>query len=440
MSEREAGNEGRFSRELLCPTECRPPAYLRIGRIAAPATLDCYDVNSMKVPLLDVNRQNLPLEGELLESLRRVLHSGQYILGPEVTRFETAAAALAGAQFGIGISSGTDAILVALMALGIGPGDEVICPAFTFFATAGCIARVGAKPVFADSCPDCFNLDPAGLETLITARTKAVIPVHLFGQAADMDPILAIARNHGLAVIEDAAQSFGAAYKGRPVGSMGEFGTISFYPSKNLAALGDAGLLVTNDAELAAKARLLRNHGAQERYYHRIVGGNFRLDAVQAAFLNVKLPRLAEYTAARQSHAREYTRLLANRPGNKYVEFVPPVTHPGCTHIANQYTLRVRPGPEWIGNCGVAANSPRDALCRFLAEREIASAIYYPLPLHRQECFRRFGPYAPLPVVEALADEVISLPVFPELTPQEQETVVEAIRDFARSPAVLNHP
>ena len=392
----------------------------------------------MRIPLLDVNRQNLPLEGEFLESLRRVLHSGQYILGPEVTRFEAAAAAVAGAQFGIGMSSGTDAILVALMALGIGPGDEVICPAFTFFATAGCIARVGAKPVFADSCPDCFNLDPAGLEPLITPRTKAIIPVHLFGQAADMDAILAVARNHGLAVIEDAAQSFGAAYKGRPIGSMGDFGTISFYPSKNLGALGDAGLLVTNDAELAAKARLLREHGAQERYYHHMVGGNFRLDAVQAAFLNIKLPHLGEYTAARQRHAREYTKLLANRPDGGRLQIVPPVTHPDRTHIANQYTVRVRRGHEWNGDCGPASESPRDALGRFLAGREIASAIYYPLPLHRQECFRQFGPYAPLPVAESLADEVISLPVFPELTSEEQQTVVEAIMDFDRSPAALN--
>lgn len=393
-----------------------------------------YDVISMQIPLLDVNRQNLPLEGELLESLRRVLHSGQYILGSEVASFEAAAAAVAGAQFGIGMSSGTDAILVALMALGIGPGDEVICPAFTFFATAGCIARVGAKPVFADSCPDCFNLDPAVLEPLITARTKAIIPVHLFGQAADMDPILAIAHNHGLAVIEDAAQSFGAAYNGRPTGSMGDFGTISFYPSKNLGALGDAGLLVTNNAELAAKARLLRDHGAQERYYHHIVGGNFRLDAVQAAFLNVKLPHLGEYTAARQSHAREYSRLLGDQPDCHRIEIGLPATHPDRTHIANQYTIRVRRGLQWSGDGGPVAESPRDALRRFLAERGIASAIYYPLPLHKQECFRQFGPYDPLPVVETLADEVISLPVFPELTPREQQTVAEAITDFARSP------
>src|ERR1019366_4536112 len=344
----------------------------------------------MKVPLLDLRRQNLPMEAELLEAFRRVLTSGHFILGTEVEQFENAAAAVAGARFGVGMSSGTDAILVALMALGIGPGDEVICPSFTFFATAGCIARVGARPVFADSCPECFNLDPSGIEPLITSRTKAIIPVHLFGQAADMDAVLEIARRRGLAVIEDAAQAFGAAYRGRPVGSLGDFGTISFFPTKNLGALGDAGLLVTNDEALAEKARLLRNHGASRRYFHSVVGGNFRL---------------AESTAKRQRHAAEYNRALAGHKG-----VVVPTTHPDRTHIANQYTLRVRRGPHWQ-----RAESPRDALRRFLEERGIASEIYYPVPLHAQECFRAFGPHPALPVAEALADEVVSLPVFPEM-------------------------
>jgi dTDP-4-amino-4,6-dideoxygalactose transaminase len=372
----------------------------------------------MKVPLLDLRLQNLPMEAELLEAFRRVLTSGQFILGPEVEQFESAAAAVAGARFGIGMSSGTDAILVALMALGIGPGDEVICPSFTFFATAGCIARVGARPVFADSCPECFNLAPGGIEPLITGRTKAIIPVHLFGQAADMDPVLEIARRRGLAVIEDAAQAFGAAYRGRPVGSLGDFGTISFFPTKNLGALGDAGLLVTNDEALAEKARLLRNHGASRRYFHSVVGGNFRLDALQAALLRVKLPRLAEYTAQRQRHFTEYNRALAGREG----VIVVPATHPDRTHIANQYTLRVRRGR-------------RDALRRFLEERGIASEIYYPVPLHAQECFRAFGPHPALPVAEALADEVVSLPVFPEMTSEERGAVLAAIMDFLESPA-----
>ena len=378
----------------------------------------------MRVPLLDVRRQNGPLEGELLEAFRRVLGSGQFILGPEVERFENAAAALAGARFGIGMSSGTDAILVALMALGIGPGDEVICPSFTFFATAGCVARVGATPVFADSCPECFNLDPAAVEPLVTVRTKALIPVHLFGQAADMGPILEIARRHGLAVIEDAAQAFGAEYRGRPVGSFGEFATFSFFPSKNLGALGDAGLLVTNDAAMAEKARLLRNHGARERYFHAMVGGNFRLDALQAALLAVKLPRLPEYTARRQRNAGEYTRAIGELRGGE-AEFLPPAAHPDRTHIANQYTLRVRPGDRWR-----RAESPRNALRRFLEERGIASATYYPLPLHKQECFRACVPHRPLPVAEALAEEAISLPVFPEMTPEEREAVIAALAAF----------
>jgi dTDP-4-amino-4,6-dideoxygalactose transaminase len=382
----------------------------------------------MKVPLLDLRRQNLPVEAELVEAFARVLKSGQFILGPEVERFESAAAAVAGARFGIGMSSGTDAILAALMALGIGPGDEVICPAFTFFATAGCIARVGARPVFADSCPECFNVDPDGIEALITGRTRAIIPVHLFGQAADMDPILEIARRHGLAVIEDAAQAFGAEYRGRPAGSLGDFGAISFFPTKNLGALGDAGLLVTNDATLAEKARLLRNHGAKARYFHQTVGGNFRLDALQAAMLQVKLPHLLEYTAGRQRHAREYRRTLGELCRGGALELILPATHPDRTHIANQYTVRVRASGGWRG-----AESPRNALRSFLRERGIASEIYYPLPLHRQECFQACGPYPPLPVAEALAEEVLSLPVSPEMTGEERAAVVEAIGDFTIS-------
>ncbi len=386
----------------------------------------------MIVPLLDVRRQNLPLEAELTEAFLRVLHSGRFISGPEVERFEQQAAAVAGARFAIGMSSGTDAILVALMALGIGPGDEVICPSFTFFATAGCIARVGARPVFADSCMESFNIDPNDIEPLITSRTKAIIPVHLYGQPADMDPILEIARRHSLAIIEDAAQSFGAEYGGKPVGAFAEFGTVSFYPSKNLGALGDAGLLVTNDAGLADRARLLRDHGARPKYFHSVIGGNFRLDALQAALLAVKLPHLAEYTAARQNHAREYNRALERLPGRDVLELLLPAALPGRTHIANQYTLRVRRGPRWPWT-----ESPREALCRWLLERGIGSDIYYPVPVHAQECFRGLGPQRALPVAETLANEVISLPVFPELTPEERGTVVDAIIEFVFSTARL---
>jgi dTDP-4-amino-4,6-dideoxygalactose transaminase len=367
----------------------------------------------MRVPLLDLQRQNLPLEEELLNAFRRVVRSGQFILGPEVERFEAEAAAMAGARYGIGVSSGTDALLVAMMALGIGPGDEVICPSFTFFATAGSVARLGARPVFADSCAECFNIDPAAIEPLIGPRTRAIIPVHLFGQAADLHPILAIARRHGLAVIEDAAQAFGAEYRGKPVGALGDFGTVSFFPTKNLGALGEAGLVVTNDAALAGKARLMRNHGMQPRYYHRAIGGNFRLDAVQAALLAVKLPHLDEYTAGRQRNACSYQGELRGVPGIRT-----PVTHPDRNHIVNQYTIRV-------------GNGARDALRQHLAERGIASEIYYPVPLHKQECFGAFHPAASLAVAERLAEEALSLPVFPEMTEQERGAVVAAIGEFA---------
>lgn len=386
----------------------------------------------MNVRLLDVRRQNLPLEQELAEAFKRVLHSGRYILGPEVECFEQASAAVAGARFGIGLSSGTDAILVALMALGIGPGDEVICPSFTFFATAGCIARVGARPVFADSCAASFNMRADAIEPLITPRTRAIIPVHLYGQPADMDPILQIAHRHRLAVIEDAAQAFGAEYRGKPVGSLGNFGTVSFFPSKNLGALGDAGLLVTNDPALAEKSRLLRDHGAHPRYFHSMVGGNFRLDALQAALLSVKLPHLSEYTAGRQRNACEYTRVLESLKGGKVVEILTPATLPDRTHIANQYTLRVRRTEGWQW-----AETPRDALRRWLQERGIASEIYYPVPLHQQECFRPFGPYPALPVCEALADEVLSLPVFAEMSSAELNAVSDAVSDFVYSASQL---
>jgi len=386
----------------------------------------------MNVPLLDVRRQNQPLEDELADAFRRVLHSGQFIGGREVEEFETAAAAVAGTRFAIGMTSGTDAILVALMALGIGPGDEVICPSFTFFATAGCVARVGAKPVFADSCPVCFNIDTAKIEPLITPRTRGIIPVHLFGQPADTQAIVDLARKHGIAVIEDAAQAFGAEYRGQPAGSFGEFGTVSFFPSKNLGALGDAGLLVTNDAALADKARLLRNHGAHPRYFHSVVGGNFRLDALQAAFLRVKLPRLAEYTAARQRNFCAYNQKLADVRGGEVVDISFPAVHPDRTHIANQYTLRVKRGRAWQW-----AEPPRDSLRRWLQEREIASEIYYPVPLHAQECFQSSGPHPKLPVAEALSEEVVSLPVFPEMTEAERDAVIVAITDFVHSAAQL---
>ena len=251
----------------------------------------------MNVNLLDLKAQNGALEPELNEAFLRVLRSGHFILGPEVDRFERALAEFTGAKHALGVSSGTDAILVALMAHGIGPGDEVLCPSFTFFATAGCVARVGATPVFVDSCPVCFNLDVRDAARRITPRTKAIIPVHLFGQPAEMDGVLDLARRHGLRVIEDAAQAMGATYRGRQVGTLGDFGTISFFPTKNLGALGDAGALLTNDTALFERAKILRMHGMDPKYVHQVVGGNFRLDALQAAMLSVKLPRFDGYSA-----------------------------------------------------------------------------------------------------------------------------------------------
>src|SRR5476651_1763621 len=269
----------------------------------------------MNVNLLDLKAQNQALEPELQEAFLRVLRSGHFILGPEVDRFERALAEFTGAKFALGVSSGTDAILLALMALGIGPGDEVLCPSFTFFATAGCVARVGAKPVFVDSCPVSFNLDVSDAARRITPRTKAIMPVHLFGQAAEMNGVLELARQHSLRVIEDAAQAMGATYRGKQVGTLGDFGTISFFPTKNLGALGDAGALLTNDTALFERAKILRMHGMEPKYHHQVVGGNFRLDALQAAMLSVKLPHFDGYTAGRRRNAALYTERLSKLPG-----------------------------------------------------------------------------------------------------------------------------
>ena len=280
--------------------------------LSAPAS--AHD-RRMNVNLLDLKAQNGALEPELREAFLRVLRSGHFILGPEVEKFERVLAEFTGAKYALGVSSGTDAILLALMALDIGPGDEVLCPSFTFFATAGCVSRVGAKPVFVDSCPVCFNLDLRDAAKRITPRTKAILPVHLFGQMADMDGVLNLASKHGLRVIEDAAQAMGATYHGKQAGTMGDFGTISFFPTKNLGALGDAGALLTNDAALFAKAKILRLHGMDPKYYHQVVGGNFRLDALQAAMLSVKLPHFNDYTAARRRNATLYTERLSKLPG-----------------------------------------------------------------------------------------------------------------------------
>ncbi|MEO1844231.1 MAG: DegT/DnrJ/EryC1/StrS family aminotransferase, partial [Akkermansiaceae bacterium] len=253
----------------------------------------------MKVPLLDVNAQNLPLEAELTETFTRILHSGRFIMGPEVTALEEEIAGFVGARHGIGVTSGTDAILLALMALEIGPGDEVLCPTYTFFATAGCISRTGATPVFVDACPVCFNLDVEDAARKVTDKTRVIIPVHLFGQSAEMDGVMELAQKHDLRVIEDGAQAIGSRYKGRGCGAIGDFGTYSFFPSKNLGGFGDGGMVVCNDDDLAERARVLRSHGSKPKYFHKLVGGNFRLDPLQAALLRVKLRRYDDYTKAR---------------------------------------------------------------------------------------------------------------------------------------------
>lgn len=398
----------------------------------------------MPVPLLDVNAQNLPLEAELTSAFSRVLRSGMFIQGPEVEAFERECAELVGAKHGVGCSSGTDAILLALMALGIGPGDEVLVPSFTFFATAGCVSRTGAIPVFVDSCPGCFNIDVTKAAAKITPRTKAIMPVHLFGQSADMDAVMKLAAEHGLKVIEDGAQAIGAHYKGRGVGSMGDFGTYSFFPSKNLGGFGDGGMLVTNDDDLAEHARILRVHGSKPKYFHKHVGANFRLDPLQAAMLRVKLARYDSYTVGRQSNASDYTdKLLALKhvaqvslktcvcengtadsvnddPPAADTKILLPKAKPDHGHIWNQFTLRV------LG----AGN--RDALKNHLMQQGIGCEIYYPVTMDQQECFQYTSDFARsnCEVAHQLAGEVLSIPIYPELSEDQRNNVVGAIASF----------
>ena len=396
----------------------------------------------MPVPLLDLKRQNLPLETELKAAFERVLRSGFYILGPDHAEFERECARFLGVKHALGVSSGTDALSLGLMALGIGPGDEVLVPSFTFFATAGCVARLGATPVFVDVCPACFNLNCADAANKITARTKAIVPVHLYGQAADMDGVLALAAKHHLTVLEDGAQAMGAKYGEKYAGTLGQFGAFSFFPTKNLGALGDAGLLVTNDDALAERATVLRVHGMKPKYHHPFIGGNFRLDTLQAALLRVKLPHYAGYTKGRQANAAWYTERLARVPGiavvrpqdchmhpahttTPPVSPAPKITLPaGCPrneHIWNQYTLRVH-GP-----------GRRDALLAHLQQLKIGAEIYYPVPLDRQPCFEKTGRGGETCVhSHILASEVLSIPIFPEITAAEREEVAAAIESFVK--------
>jgi len=383
----------------------------------------------MPVPLLDVNAQNHPLETDLTAAFARVLRSGRFILGEEVEAFEAECATYIGATHAVSMSSGTDALLAAFMALGIGPGDEVLCPAFTFFATAGCIARTGATPVFCDVSPVDFNIDVSSAAARLTARTRAIVPVHLFGQAAEMDAIAVLAADNNLQVIEDVAQSIGARYLGRSCGTLGELGCFSFFPSKNLGGFGDGGLVTTEDAEMAEMLRRIRNHGMHPRYYHATVGANFRMDALQCALLRVKLRHLGAYSAGRVANANDYLDRLAKLPGvtlagapeeDVGARLVLPQTNAHGGQVWNQFTLRV------IGS------GQRDALKNHLTARGIGCEIYYPVALHQQECFRHLPAHAiqACPVSEALTGEVLSIPVYPELSAAQRNEVVAAIAEW----------
>jgi dTDP-4-amino-4,6-dideoxygalactose transaminase len=392
-------------------------------------------VTVLQVPLLDLRRNTEQVDAELEAAFLRVLKSGHYILGPEVDAFERECAQHLGVKHAIGVSSGTDALLLALMALGVGPGDQVICPAYTFFATAGTISRVGAKPVFADITPCCYNVAISGITARVTAKTRAIIPVHLYGQSADMDPLLEMSKTMGIPVVEDAAQAIGARYRGRGAGTRGDYGCYSFFPSKNVGALGDAGLLVTNDDALAERARIMRAHGGKPKYYHQVVGGNFRIDALQAALLRVKLKRLDESTRRRNTNAALYTALLqaSGLAGPTAVQtccgakvrgvsagkkvLLPVVCQE--SHIYNQYVIRL-PG-----------EGTRDKLRTFLGERKVGTEIYYPVPMHLQACFASLGGVpGDHPESEAAARETLALPIFPELREEEVKYVVDQVVEF----------
>jgi dTDP-4-amino-4,6-dideoxygalactose transaminase len=367
----------------------------------------------MIVPLLDLKAQYATIKEELEAAVAQVMESCGFILGPQVQKFEEMVAAYCGTKYAVGVASGTDALLLSLRACGVGPGDEVITVSYSFFATAGVISNLGATPVFVDIEPSTFNINPELIAEKITPHTKAIMPVHLFGQCAEMDPILALAEEHKLNVVEDAAQAIGAEYRGRKAGNMGHLGCFSFFPSKNLGGMGDGGMIITDDADLAELVRILRVHGSKPKYYHSIVGYNSRLDALQAAVLTVKLKYLDEWTEKRREHARLYDQLLKELP------VVTPWAEEHNRHIYNQYTIRVE---------------DRDGLQQHLRDNHVGSALYYPLPLHLQECYRDLGYRSgDLPVSEQAAQETISIPVYPELSRRQQEYVVEQITGFFKA-------
>ena len=375
----------------------------------------------MKVPLLDLKGQYRTLKADILHVTGEIFESQYFILGPWVEKVEREIADYCGASCAVGASSGTDALLMALMAAGIGPGDSVITTPYTFFATAGSIARLGAKPLFADIDPDTYNISSQGVEALIgglskaaRARIKALMPVHLYGQCADMQPLLTMAQDHDLVVIEDAAQAIGAEYRGRRAGSMGAYGCFSFFPSKNLGAFGDGGMVTTCSDDGRQRLKILRNHGSEPKYYHHVIGGNFRLDALQAAVVSLKLKYLDQWTAARQQNARKYAELFAAWDRDGRVRLPPACEN---RHIYNQFVIRVPEG--------------RDRLRSHLAEAGIGTEIYYPIPMHLQPCFAYLDHQAgDFPAAEAAARQTLALPIYPELTDDQLTYVVDRIKAF----------
>ena len=391
-----------------------------------------------RIPLLDLQAQYRPIRDEILAAMTRVADSQRFILGPEVTAFEDEIARMLGVRHAVGVSSGTDALLLALMALDIKAGDEVITPTYSFFATAGSVSRLGARPVLVDIDEASFNIDPQRIEDAITPRTRAILPVHLFGQCADLDEILDIAGRRGIPVIEDAAQSIGATYKGRGAGGIGLAGCFSFFPSKNLGAFGDAGLLTTNDDAFAARARLLRMHGMEPKYYHHLVGANFRMDALQAAILRVKAPHLAAWTEARRRNACRYRELFHDAGLDDAIEL--PAELPDRVHIFNQFVIRLRErarsskaSADREASAERTGSTGRDALKHHLDAAGIGNEIYYPVPFHLQPCFADLGyTRGAFPRAERAADTSLALPIYGELTDDQLRTVVDAVASFVR--------
>ncbi len=375
------------------------------------------------VPLLDVNRDNKPHRDECVDALAAVVDSGRFLFGPDVAELENEIAQYSQVEHAVGCASGSDALLLSLMALDIKAGDEVIVPSFTFFASVSCITRLGATPVFVDICPDTFNIDPQCVAEAITENTKAIIPVHLFGQCAQIDRICQIANDHDIPVVEDAAQAIGAAYHSRPAGSWGLVGCFSFYPTKNLGAMGDAGMLTSGDAVMADRLRLLAGHGMRPRYYHQAVGINSRIDTFQAAVLRVKLQHLGDAITSRSKIASGYMQLFNDRGLVGPDQIVLPTIDPNAFHVWNQFGIRVGGGR-------------RDALRAYLTERGVGSEIYYPVPMHKQQCFEYLNvDGSTLPETERASAEILNLPIFPSLTEAEQQQVVDCISGYYQAGA-----